>query len=244
MYKFGYFPTSVYAGAWPQMRDKNPEWRIEQSATEPFFGTFQSPFLGIEMPLIVPGHNLSPEVRAKLAALPSPLFIKTHEIPFEEHFPGERFITIQRHPGAALWSYYHLLKEKGRNTSLELVIEGEVPHGSWSTYSQTWREFLSRRDAKDYIVIAYEDLKENLDLQVDRLSTFLDLPSLEQPLPTFEALQQQNPKSFRSGSSDAWSENLTQQQKQLLLERHAPAMCEAGYGGSGNLAFSEARRRK
>lgn len=239
MHKFGIFPTSIYPTAWPKMAEANPEWKIRRSPEVwngveiPFLGKFTSPFSSGNQAgyLIIPDaeDQLSNQYREQLAASNEPFFVKTHRYPFENHFDGERFILIERHPGASLWSYYHFLKARSKESpSLEDVICGRTPQGCWSSFYSAWEEMKSRHSA-DFLRIKYEELSSNCDQVVSALGAFIGRDSLGQEMPTFLELNEKNPMMFRAGSVDQWSEYFTVEEKALLSVQHRKAASFVGY---------------
>jgi FkbM family methyltransferase len=176
---------------------------------------------------------LTPEFRKALAEDEEIYFLKTHELPFEDYFEGEYVLRIVRHPGAALWSFYHYLAQIVRTpTPLEAVIPGIVNSvgGSWSQYTDAWlkaEEILQDRSVK----IKYEELVHNDGKLIASLQNWIKLP-LRQPIDTFPGFQywnQLSPEFYRSGQIDEWQNKLTSEQLILLYQHHAEAAAKEGY---------------
>ena len=92
---------------------------------------------------LAPQKLLTPEDRRRLAAHDELFLIKTHHPPFEAYAPGERVVQVVRSPGPVLRSYFRLLEAQAAGAgqdapTLDEVIAGQTPFGSWSDYHAAW----------------------------------------------------------------------------------------------------------
>lgn len=174
---------------------------------------------------------LIPALRRRLAAADQLVLVKTHEPPFTEYFAGEKVIHIVRHPGAALWSYYHFLRDvDGVQADIPGLIQGNYGFGSWSVHTQQWLA-AGRTLGPHYLRYSYEQMHENNAAICTALAAFLEQP-LQEPLgssPTFAQEHQRRPHVARRGSPDEWQSHFTPEHHQLLVTVHGAAMQELGY---------------
>jgi len=174
---------------------------------------------------------LIPPLRRRLAATDKLLIVKTHEPPFTEYFAGEKVIHIVRHPGAALWSYYHYLRDvDGIQADIPGLIQGNYGFGSWSLHTRQWLA-AGRALGPHYLRYSYEQLHENNAGICTALADFFEQP-LQEPLgsaPNFAQEHQRRPHMARRGSPDEWQSHFTPAHHQLLVTVHGAAMQELGY---------------
>ena len=183
---------------------------------------------------LMPGckNILTPKNRQLLAAdRNSHFFIKTHQLPYKEYFEGEYVIQPIRHPGAVLWSYYHLHKAENKDTTitLEKVIAGETITGSWSSYHQSWNRAISLLNNRA-VRIRFEDSIVDRIKACEQISATIKLgynPASQ--IPSFAKLRQKSPHHFRAGKATGWEEHYTDEQIQLLQKKHGSTMNQLGY---------------
>lgn len=174
---------------------------------------------------------LIPILRQRVAASDDIFIVKTHEPPFTQFFTGEKVIHIVRHPGAALWSYLHYLRDvDGVKADLEGIIQGNDGFGSWSVHTQQWLA-AGGGLGQHYLRYSYEQLHQNEAAVAANLATFLRQPLLQPlgSLPGFEHYHQQAPHLVRRGSPDEWQVHFTPAQHRLLLKVHGATMQALGY---------------
>ena len=183
---------------------------------------------------ILPGclDFLSETRRRKLAKESDIFVIKTHELPYQQYFPGEKIIQPIRHPGAVCWSYYNLIAATKTPTEsatkLIDVIQGRVLFGSWSGYHQQWLA-VANDLGDNYLPIYYEWLAEHQLDCCQGLEKFMGIPYLDKPLVEFSQLQKMNPISKREGKAVGWEKNYTDQQLNLLYICHGETMKQFKY---------------
>jgi hypothetical protein len=169
---------------------------------------------------------LTPKNRQQLAGEDCHFFIKTHRLPFKQYFAGEYVIQPIRHPGAVLWSFFNLKKADGDTT---ISLEEEIRGSSWSTYHQIWNKaipFLKGRLTR----IRFEEVLSHPLKACDQISATIGLKyNPANKMPSFEELNQQDPKHFRAGQAHGWEEHYTCKQIQLLEKFHGSTMQKLGY---------------
>lgn len=184
--------------------------------------------------LVIPQHPagfLTRELRQRMAEDDRVLLLKTHALPFGEYFAGEKVIHIVRHPGAALWSYQHYLRdERLQAVELDGLLRGYYGFGSWSQHTEQWLGVATAL-GPDYFRFTYEGLHEGEEGYCTGVARLTGLP-ICQPLgsfPPFEHWHALRPTLARSGKRDEWQANFTERQHRLLLELHGPTMGKLGY---------------
>jgi lipopolysaccharide transport system ATP-binding protein len=174
---------------------------------------------------------LTPALRQTIAEQDSCTFIKTHELPFDHYFTGERVIHIVRHPGAALWSYNLFLRDIDHApVSIEGLIRGDYGFNHWSTHTECWSA-LDQTLGDQYLRYAFEQLRPEESMICQAISKLTGLP-LCQPLGTFPSIDYWRvfrPNHIRKGTVDEWQEHFTPAECQLLLRCHGETMAKFGY---------------
>src|SRR5262249_39089863 len=139
-------------------------------------------------------------------------FLKTHELTFDSYFEGEYVLHLMRAPGAVCWSYYNYIR-KNQPTSLanvaltlDRVIKGQVPFGSWSDHGRAWLgagEKLGER----FMMHKYEDLSAQPEVEFcAALASFTGLiyQMPKAPLPSLEHWHKQAPNLYRKQQVSDW----------------------------------------
>lgn len=173
---------------------------------------------------------LTPGARRRLASEPDVFFVKTHEHPYPDYFPGECVIQPVRHAGAVLRSYYNLLnKDKAERISLDELIRGRKPFGSYSDYHRAWSAALKHLDKRG-LRIHFEEMAGQPERVAELLHTLtgLDYDKAAQPR-TFESRQSHNPHMFGYGSNAGWERFFTIEQLHTLWRLHGDIMTGFGY---------------
>jgi hypothetical protein len=182
---------------------------------------------------LLPGCRdvLTPQNRQKLANEDTIFFVKTHDLPFQQYFDNEYVVQIVRHPGPVLWSYQNLLNDfYNQKRSLEEVISGMVPYGSWSHWHQEWQD-KSQGLGDRFLQLKYENI-----LAVKRQDTCEQISQMigisynaEQESLSLEELQKRNPKYYHPGNNEKWKQRYTPDQMDLLCSLHHNTMMEFSY---------------
>ena len=192
-------------------------------------------------------------IREALAADEEVYFLKTHLLPYEKYFPGEKVVQIVRHPGASIWSYYLFLNRNFQpryslkdvltgsvpfrlflNTnfqprySLEDVLTGRVPFGAWSDYHQKWLNAVSSL-GNQYFRLSYEGLFGHEEDYGRKIGEWLGLPVLGKSVPSFSYFQSLSSHLVRKGDPDDWKLHFSDEQMTMLFETHGNTMKLLGY---------------
>lgn len=174
---------------------------------------------------------LTPTLRQRIAASDEIFVVKTHELPFTAFLANEKVLHIVRHPGAALWSYLHYLRDvDGVPADLDGVIKGDYGFGSWSVHMQQWLKAGCALKL-NYLRYSYEQLHENAGAVCAQFAAFFDRPLLQPvgSLPDFEHFHKLRPNLARRGRPDEWETHFTPAQRLLLEQVHGATMQELGY---------------
>lgn len=176
-------------------------------------------------------YFLTPALRQILAEQEKHTFIKTHELPFDDYFTGERVIHIVRHPGAAFWSYSLFLQDVDHNpVPLDGLIRGDYGFNGWSTHTEQWSA-LGQSLGDHYLRYQFEQLQTEESMICQAISKLTGLPFCN-PLGTFPAIDHWRtirPDVVRKGTVNEWQENFTPAQCRLLLRCHGETMAKFGY---------------
>jgi hypothetical protein len=228
---FGYNSASLYAephGA------PNLEWRADGTfELFSYFEVLRRPGVQQRMLMNACGPVLSPALREQLGQSEDCFFLKTHELPFGHYFPGEHVLYMTRTPGAVFWSYIRYLHKNEAAyaaTTLDQVIAGEVPFGSWSGHVLAWlaaREVLGER----LILCSYEELTRNESRIGELLGPVTGLPDVTPPHPLqrLDHWHQVAPTLYRKEAESVWRPRFTPDQLRRVRELHGEAMRRVGY---------------
>lgn len=169
--------------------------------------------------------------------------LKTHFLPIAD----DPAVYIVRDGRASTVSYFHYINEiiKTEKT-LEQVIKGDVIFGDWSSHIDSW----SPDTRSNTLLIKFENLTANPQLEIDRIGNFLNIKPLRsysistlrkigqflglysvEPDPfSFSNLQSKYPAFFRTGEN---TKNLDDLQASGLMnlfwEKHRTMMARYGY---------------
>ncbi|MGL5794054.1 MAG: sulfotransferase domain-containing protein [Waterburya sp.] len=169
---------------------------------------------------------LTPKNRQQLADEDCYFFIKTHRLPFKKYFEGEYVLQPIRHPGEVLWSFFNLKKANGDTT---ISFEEEIKRSSWSTYHQVWNKAIHLLNGR-LKRIRFEEVLSNPFKACAQISDIIGLEyNPANTMPSFEELNQKDPKHFRAGKANDWEKHYTCKQIDLLKNIHGFTMQQLGY---------------
>jgi hypothetical protein len=157
------------------------------------------------------GATTSRPDRAKVSAL-----TKTH---WTYHNGDQPAIVLVRDGRDVAISYYHYLRDIDGNSLppellQERIVQGEIMFGSWQKWLNYW---LIRRKRPADVVWTFEEVtryrlgpKELMFATLDAIGAegrlYKQCAERETPLPSFEELRQYDPKFFRKGKSEQFTE--------------------------------------
>jgi hypothetical protein len=233
---FGYRSASIY----PEPQGA-PNLEIQADGSYELFSYYELPHLpGSLLPMVVNNCStiLSPEFRQQLGQSKERFFLKTHELPFGSYFEGEYVLHLMREPGAVCWSYYNFLRKtepaRFANLTLDHVIKGRVPFGSWSDHTQSWLN--TKQELGERLLIhKYEDLSTQPETAFcDVLASFSGLTyhAPKTTLPSLEHWHQQAPNLYRKQKNSDWRSHFSAAQLHRILKRHGAVMDRLDYDAS------------
>lgn len=142
--------------------------------------------------------------------------VKTHGISKDDR----KAIYVVRDGRAACASFLEFWK---RTLSLDTIIKGEHRFGSWSGNVNSWEPW----NRENVLLIKYEDLRDDLDSSLERISDFLGIPLLGRTIPTRDEIASTDGQWVRKRSN--WQDTFTEAQKLLFWELHGATMTRLGY---------------
>jgi hypothetical protein len=223
---FGYQAASIY----PELQGA-PNLEVRADGTYDLFSEYDVPYPPgtiRRMLMNACGPVLSEQLRQELGQSQEVFFLKTHELPFKRYFEGEYVLHIMREPGAVFWSYYNFLRNNEpsfyANLSLNKVIKGRVPFGSWSEHAREWLAAGEQLGAR-FSLYTYEDLSEKPEPTFcDHVTAFTGVPyrMTKRPLPKLEHWHEQAPTLYRKEKSAEWKSHFTAAQLHRILKYHGP----------------------
>jgi hypothetical protein len=174
---------------------------------------------------LVPGwlEWLTEERRRELAADSVTYYLKTHEPPYDDYFPGERVVQMVRHPLPACWSWHCLSRE-----DKELAPEFLAKRGNGTTlpgYVTFHERWLAARVPT--VRIAYEHHFLRPEATVRTIAAYLDLPLDEPRVTSFTTMKTMNPVRYRAGRVAGWQGS--QEQADAVWAACAPVAARLGY---------------
>ena len=230
---FGYQTASVYAE--PQGSEPNLSYR--QDGSFDAFSSFELPRQpGVTRLKLVNdcGPILGKNFRQQVAESETCFFLKTHEPPFPTYFRGESVLYLTREPGAVFWSYYnHLLRNQpqvSQHVTMDQVIAGNVPFGSWSKHSQAWLR-IGTTLGECFQLCTYEEISQQETAPCDAITllTGLSYSKNNIPLPPLEHWHKTAPTLYRAEKEAKWQEHYTPRQLQAIYRKHRITMKQLGY---------------
>ncbi|ANP46814.1 sulfotransferase domain-containing protein [Candidatus Viadribacter manganicus] len=169
--------------------------------------------------------RLTPELRQRLAADSHLLFVKTHDPPPEQAFPGEMAIQFVRHPAPAIVSYWRLEHLRKESLLLDDFIVGDAMFGSWTDYHLAWE-----RTAMPVLRLRYEDVIAGQGAAIKTIAKFLNIAAPPRPreMP-LAAATERNPTRNPGEGFDGWRQRTTRAQRRALWNCHGLLAYRYGY---------------
>jgi hypothetical protein len=164
-----------------------------------------------------------PEFIAAAHEAAEPVVVKTHHPPQDD----AAAIYVVRDGRAAVVSFYHLLHDLRRrdDVTIERVIDGDTPFGSWSDHLDAWQPF----DRPRTLLVRFEDLLAKPAEVVAAMAGLLGVAPKGTWRNQTDRLQGMFPEFFRGGSDARNIGELSAPQAALFWGRHAGWMERLGY---------------
>lgn len=229
---FGYLTTNGYPDA-PgtaekyairPARDPSADWLISYQALP---GDRRP---GVAAPAL---ERLTPKLRQALASARQLYFIKTHAPPYPSYFPGERVLSMIRHPAPAIASELELKRRTsaGGAHRLDTFIRGSGPAGNWSDYHARWAAAEVPR-----LVFRYETSLADPMTFLGHLASFLHLPLPEARFETLAEAHARNPLRNPAAGPDGWRRTIDAAGLDRLWQAHGTVAGMMGYGRTPDAA--------
>ncbi|CAC5422225.1 unnamed protein product [Mytilus coruscus] len=150
-----------------------------------------------------PGHDA-------IATVPSPRLIKTH-LPLKllpEEIRKSKVIYVARNPKDTVVSYYHFCKQlkifnKSFNSFVKAFVSNRVGYAPW------WQhvlEFWKIREDPNVLFMMYEDMYEDMEGSIRKISKFLDKELTNNDLHTL--LSHCSPENMRNNKQVSYKRHL------------------------------------
>ena len=148
--------------------------------------------------------------------------IKTHHRPKDDS-PA---IYVAREPRAALVSFHNYMTNFSNLdlTAAETIL-GASAFGSWGEHYDAWKP----KSRKNTLLLQFEDLTKNPLAAAEQMGEFLDLGKARKKMPSFEELQEINPRFFRTGSNEKNIRTLSDDEDNLVRFLYQSQMRALGY---------------
>lgn len=162
------------------------------------------------------GHiEHGPQLRAQLAQSGVAL-IKTHEHPRDAN-AAIYVIRDGRAACVSLWAFGH------KTIPLAAVIEGRHRFGTWADHVRAWNP----RSRPNTLLLAYEQLRDDLPETLGRISSFLGRPILGERVPDRNAIAASDGQWVRTESS--WQKDLAGNDLARFNEISGDVLAAYGY---------------
>lgn len=146
----------------------------------------------------------------------APALVKTHEPPAD----GGRAIYVIRDGRAASVSLAAF--QEGRVT-LEEIIEGRTPFGTWSNHLKSWNPW----ERPETLLLRYEDMVENPGETLRQLGVFLERKIVSKEIPGRQVIAEQGSRWVKNKSD--WRDGISEKLLERFHEINGEMMERAGY---------------
>lgn len=164
------------------------------------------------------------DVYREMSVCEEQIFVKTHDIPDDD----AKAIYVVRDGRQACVSYHRYLNHYyDADVTLDSVIAGTAGRfPSWGMHLDAWNPTAR----PNTLFLTYMDLVSSPQEQLDKISQFCGIDQQLSWENDFEGLHRIDPNFFRSGSSHATNNVLTEQQEDLFWSLHGDWMSVLGFG--------------
>jgi hypothetical protein len=189
---------------------------------------------------------------SKLLKVKSPRLLKSHNS-YDQRYKKVIYIVRDVRDVVISYYYWHLKMANYQNTFDEFFdefIEGKCAFQDWDNNVTSWIENKNKIE-KGFLLVKYEDLKQNTFEKLKDIADFLSLQRDDTEINStiawasfenmrrIEVEQQSEVKRFknsdhsipfvRQGKSGSWKNTLTDKQKQICKKRFGKLLNELGY---------------
>ncbi len=163
------------------------------------------------------------EFLAAAKAAPDLHIIKTHHPPQDD----EPAIYVVRDGRAAAVSFFHFLcdERKREGVTLEKVIEGDTPFGSWGDHLDAWQPL----DRPRTLFLRFEDMTELPEKVIASMALFLKTEKQMEWANNIASLQKLYPGFFRSGNDALNKAEMDARHNALFESRYGLWLRRLGY---------------
>jgi hypothetical protein len=152
--------------------------------------------------------------------------IKTHELLDKRVDDKDKVIYLVRDGRESSLSLTkHLNIFSDSNKTIVDVVCGNTFVGMWCDHISSWE--AHRR--KETLLIKFEDLIEEPEMFIDKISVFLDKKPIGKKIPTFNDLNAINPKFFRSGRKNSWEDEYSDAEHTAFWIKNYSQMVKYNY---------------
>jgi hypothetical protein len=199
--------------------------------------------------------------RRKLAKVPRPRLIKSHEY-FDPRY--KKVIYIVRDPRDVVVSYYYFHLKQGfieddypMEKFVSRFVSGDVDpiFASWGEHVASW--FATRLNGREFLLLRYEDMKANPALELAKIADFLQISYDAEKLTRAVELssvermrelekrdehrwigtrsRRKDVRFVRTATTGGWRSLLSEEDVAKIEKAWAPVMKNIGYQLSGTL---------
>jgi Sulfotransferase domain len=117
------------------------------------------------------------------------------------HLPEIKIICTLREPVARLYSYYKLMRQKGRSAAFEEALSRHRQMLECSRYAYHVREWQNQFGIQNVLVMLNDDLERDSQDYLDQITSFIGIPSITLETSIAESKRD---NSFETAPRSAW----------------------------------------
>ena len=195
---------------------------------------------------VIPDYGIR-EHRQFIEALAGPRIMKSHSA-FDRRF--HRVIYLVRDGRDVMVSYYDYETKHQRfdGSFQDFLLSSQLPYGLWADHVQSW---LDAREGTDLLVVRYEDLLQDAQHELERMTRFVGIDSTPDVLESavrrsafdqMQKLEQTRGRPYgdtayqfvRRGMAGQWSGAFDQESRAVFKSQANRLLVELGYADSGD----------